>query len=161
MEHRTTPNNTDQLFIVKFSVLRCSKKDTLLTTRQFALKAAHSCLDVKAQDVVILNLKKLTTIADYFVICTGDSDVQVKAIADNVKEEFKKAGISVWHDEGFKNRSWILLDYVDVVVHIFHRETRVFYNLEKLWGDAKIEYVKDVEASVQKTTEKGKRAARK
>jgi len=132
-----------------------------LTTRQFALKAAHHCLEVKAQDVLILNLKKLTTVADYFVICTGDSDVQVKAIADKVKEELKKAGISVWHDEGYENRSWILLDYVDVVVHVFHREARMFYNLEKLWGDAKVEQVKDVEASVKKKPGKSKKAARK
>ncbi len=132
-----------------------------MTTRQFALKAAQYCLDVKAQDVLILNLKKLTTVADYFVICTGDSDVQVKAIADKVKEQFKKAGINVWHDEGYENRTWILLDYVDVVVHIFHREARMFYNLEKLWGDAKIEHVKDVEASVNKTPGKSKKTARK
>ncbi len=132
-----------------------------MTTRQFALKAAHFCLEVKAQDIIVLNLKKLTTVADYFVICTGDSDVQVKAIADKVKEEFKKEGIRVWHDEGYKNRSWILLDYVDVVVHVFHREARMFYNLEKLWGDAKIEYVKDVEKSFNKTPAGRKRAARK
>lgn len=103
---------------------------------------------MKAQDVLILNLKKLTTVTDYFVICSGDSDVQVKAIADKVKEEMKKAGHDVWHDEGYKNRTWILLDYVDVVVHIFHREARLYYNLEKLWGDAKIERVKDVGSAI-------------
>jgi ribosome-associated protein len=132
-----------------------------LTTRQFALKAAHLCLEVKAQDVIVLNLKKLTTIADYFVVCTGDSDVQVKAIADKVKEELKKEGINAWHDEGYKNRLWILLDYVDVVVHVFHREARLFYNLEKLWGDAKIERIKDVETSEKKAAAKGKRLARR
>ena len=110
---------------------------------------------------MILNLKKLTTVADYFVICNGDSDVQVKAIADKVKEELKKEGHKLWHDEGYKNRSWILLDYVDVVVHIFHREARMFYNLEKLWGDAKVERVKDVEESVKKNATAGKRSVRK
>ena len=132
-----------------------------MTTRQFALKAAHLCLEVKAQDVIILNLKKLTTVADYFVICTGESDVQVKAIADKVKEELKKEGIRVWHDEGYKNRTWILLDYVDVVVHVFHRDARMFYSLEKLWGDAKIERVKDVEASLPESGTKSKKAARR
>jgi len=132
-----------------------------LTTRQFALKAAHLCLEVKAQDVIILNLKKLTTVADYFVICSGDSDVQVKAIADKVKEELKKEGIRAWHDEGYKNRSWILLDYVDVVVHVFHREARMFYSLEKLWGDAKVERVKDVEASIAEPKQGRKKVARK
>ncbi len=129
-----------------------------MTTRQFALKAAHLCLEVKAQDGIILNLKKLTTVADYFVICSGDSDVQVKAIADKVKEDLKKEGIRAWHDEGYKNRSWILLDYVDVVVHIFHRDARMFYSLEKLWGDAKVERVKDVERSLTESRAKSKKA---
>lgn len=131
-----------------------------MTTRQFAHKAAQLCLEVKAKDIIILNLKKLTTVADYFVICTGESDVQVKAIADKVKTEFKKGGIHTWHDEGYANRSWILLDYVDVVVHVFHHEARLFYNLEKLWGDAKVERVKDNEKPVPKKPAGGKRTAR-
>jgi ribosome-associated protein len=114
-----------------------------LTTKQLAKKAADLCLAVKAHEIVILNLKKLTPVADYFVICSGDSDVQVKAIADKVKEGLTAEGYKSWHDEGYKNRLWILLDYVDVVIHIFHRDARMFYNLEKLWGDAKIERVKD------------------
>jgi ribosome-associated protein len=133
----------------------------VLTTKQTAVKAARLCLEVKAHDVLTMNLKKLTTVADYFVVCSGDSDVQVKAIADRVKEGLKKEGLSPWHDEGYKNRSWILLDYVDVVVHIFHRDARVFYNLEKLWGDAKIERVSDTGASVEKTGGKKKSAVRK
>jgi ribosome-associated protein len=114
-----------------------------LTTKQLAKKAADLSLSVKAHEVVILNLKKLTPVADYFVICSGDSDIQVKAIADKVKEGLALEGYKTWHDEGYKNRLWILLDYVDVVIHIFHRDARMFYNLEKLWGDAKIERVRD------------------
>ena len=128
-----------------------------MTTKQLALKSAHLCLDVKGYDVIVLNLKKLTTVADYFVICSADSDVQVKAIADRVKEGLKKEGFQTWHDEGYKNRSWILLDYIDVVVHVFHRDARMFYNLEKLWGDAKIERVKDEAAPAAKAPPKRKR----
>jgi ribosome-associated protein len=115
----------------------------MVTTKQLAKKAADLSLSVKAHEVVILNLKKLTPVADYFVICSGDSDIQVKAIADKVKEGLALEGYKTWHDEGYKNRLWILLDYVDVVIHIFHRDARMFYNLEKLWGDAKIERVRD------------------
>ncbi len=114
-----------------------------MTTKQLAGKAAGLCLSVKAHDIIIMNVKKITTVADYFVICSGDSEVQVKAVADKVKEGLAASGYKAWHDEGYKNRSWILLDYVDVVVHIFHRDARLFYNLEKLWADARIERVRD------------------
>ena len=80
---------------------------------------------------------------DFFVLCSGDSDTQVKAIADAIADGTEESGASPWHREGMTQRHWVLLDYVDVVAHIFHRETRKFYGLEKLWGDAKIEVVED------------------
>ena len=92
----------------------------------------------KGYDVKILNLKELTSITDYFVICTGDSDTQIKAIADEIDKKLRDENIKVWHIEGYESLNWVLLDYVDVVVHIFKKETREFYNLEKLWGDAPI-----------------------
>jgi ribosome-associated protein len=100
-------------------------------------------LNKKAEDVKILDLRKLTTITDFFVICTAYSDTQVKAIADAVMDGAKKLGEHVWHKEGMVLKSWVLLDFVDVVVHIFLKETRNFYGLEKLWGDAKVTLISD------------------
>ena len=80
---------------------------------------------------------------DFFVVCSADSDVQVKAIADAISDGTDKLGIPKWHSEGVTQRQWILLDYVDIVVHVFHREARKFYGLEKLWADAKIEKIVD------------------
>ena len=91
-----------------------------------------------------MDLRKLTDIADYFVVCSADSDTQVKAIADAVMDGTERLGVSVWQREGITQRQWILLDYVDVVVHVFHKEIRKYYNLEKLWGDSVIETVADV-----------------
>ncbi len=97
----------------------------------------------KGSNVKILDLRKLTTIADYFVICSADSDVQVKAISDAVDEGLSSEGIKYWHKEGYSALNWVLIDYVDVVVHIFRNEARNFYNLEKLWGDAPTIAVED------------------
>jgi ribosome-associated protein len=77
------------------------------------------------------------------VICSADSDTQVKAIADEVDKELRDQGIRYWHKEGYQALNWVLIDYVDVVVHIFKKDARAFYKLEKLWGDAPVEEVKD------------------
>jgi len=90
-----------------------------------------------------MDLRGLTTITDFFVICSGDSDTQVKAIADAIEEGLKKENICYWHKEGYENLRWVLLDYVDVVVHVFQRDVREYYSLETLWGDAKIKEVKE------------------
>ena len=89
--------------------------------------------------------KKAKRIADFFVLMTGDSDTQIKAIADHLIKELKVQDIKVYHKEGYTSLRWVLLDYVDVVVHVFKPETREFYGLERLWGDAKIDFVMDVE----------------
>ncbi len=102
-------------------------------------------LQKKGEDIQIFDLREITSITDFFVICTASSDVHTKAIADFITEETKKKGYKPWHSEGYKNLSWVLLDFVDVVVHIFLRETRKYYNLEGLWGDAEITYIKDEE----------------
>ncbi len=100
----------------------------------------------KGYEIKILNLKKLSSIADYFVICSADSDRQVKAIADEVDQKLSEQGIKCYHKEGYESLNWILLDYFDVVVHIFKAESRLYYNLEKLWGDAPTILVKDEDA---------------
>jgi len=99
--------------------------------------------DKKASDIVVLNLKELkNAVADYFIICSANSDTQLEAVARSVEEEIEKVtGESPWQTEGRTNREWVLLDYVDVVVHVFLRDRRNFYALEELWGDADISYI--------------------
>ena len=99
--------------------------------------------DKKASDIVVLNLKELkNAVADYFIICSANSDTQIEAVARSVEEEIEKVtGESPWQTEGRTNREWVLLDYVDVVVHVFLRDRRKFYALEELWGDADISYI--------------------
>ena len=91
----------------------------------------------KAHDIVVLNLKEIkNAIADYFVVCSGTSDTQLSAISESIDEEvFKISRQSPWHKEGLTNKEWILLDYVDVVAHIFLHDKREYYALENLWGD--------------------------
>ncbi len=101
--------------------------------------------DRKGSDIVVLNLKHLqNAVADYFIICSANSDTQLDAIARSVEEEVEKtSGEMPWQTEGRTNREWVLLDYVDVVVHVFLRDRRKFYSLEELWGDAEIKYVEE------------------
>lgn len=116
---------------------------SIVTSKNLAKKIALSALTKKAENIIIMDLRKLTTMTDFFVVCSADSDVQVKAIADAIREGAREAGESLWRNEGYTDASWVLLDYVNVVAHVFHKQTREFYNLEKLWGDAKMEYVTD------------------
>jgi len=100
----------------------------------------HGIQKKKGNGIISLNLTNLSnSVSNYFVICHGNTKIQVEAIAEAVEENVrKKIGDKPWHKEGFENAEWILLDYVDVVVHIFQESTRTFYNLEKLWADAEI-----------------------
>ncbi len=118
-------------------------------------KITELIFNKKGSDVKILDLRKLTAMSDYFIICSADSEPQVKAIADEIEKSLKDEGIKIWHKEGYRALNWLLLDYVDVVVHIFKKEAREFYNLEKLWGDAEITTAADP-ALVPKTPEKRK-----
>lgn len=113
---------------------------------EFALRIVEYSLTKKAKDVCLLNLSSLNSVTDYFIICHGESNVQVKAIADAILEGIEEnEGTRVWHKEGYDYLNWVLLDYVDVVVHIFQKETRQFYRLERLWGDAEIKTFQEEE----------------
>lgn len=125
---------------------------------------ARLALTKKASDVVILHVGPLTDVTDYFVVCSGDSDTHVRAIADAVDDGMRKEGHRVWKSEGYRNLQWVLLDFVDVVVHVFQKGTREYYNLEKLWGDARMERVEDLPGApldapaVTKRTQRRKKA---
>lgn len=92
----------------------------------------------KGKDPVALNLQGISLIADYFVICHGNSETQVKAIADEIKDKAEQHGLEIKRIEGLDTARWVLIDLGDVVVHVFHREEREYYNLERLWSDAKV-----------------------
>lgn len=128
-----------------------------MTSKNLAKVLANAALSKKAYDITILDLRKLTTMTDYFVVCSVDSDTQARAVADEIKHESLEKGETSVRKEGYSEGRWILLDYMDVVVHVFHKEMREFYNLEKLWGDAKMEYVNDEPAAKEKPKEKSGR----
>jgi len=98
--------------------------------------ACRACLEKKGENLLVLEVAGMTSLADVFVLCTGNSSRQVKAIADEVQIQLKQAGFTLLGEEGAREALWVLLDYGDVVIHIFERETRYFYNLERLWGAA-------------------------
>jgi ribosome-associated protein len=112
-----------------------------LAPKAFARLCCKLALDKRAEDVIIIDLRKLNAPTDYFVICSASADRQVKAIVDNILEGTADKGIKPWHIEGYGALRWVLIDYVDVVVHVFHRDTRAFYSLETLWGDAPMEKI--------------------
>jgi ribosome-associated protein len=99
-------------------------------------RALHLALERKASDVIVMDLRGISSATDYFVLATGTSEVQMKAIADHVIDELKKIGVRPTHVEGKGGGRWVLIDYVDFVVHVFHPSAREFYQLELLWGDA-------------------------
>ena len=104
--------------------------------KKIALLAREAAEDKKAEEPVVLNMAKLTNVANYFVVTHGNSDRHVRAIADNIVDKLHEKKVRVLHREGMESGSWVLLDYGAVIVHVFYRETRDFYGLERLWGDA-------------------------
>lgn len=104
----------------------------------------NALIDKKAEDVTVLDVHELTTLADKFVICHANTDVQIKALANNVNKETKEIlGEKAWKEEGRDSRRWVILDYVNVVVHIFKKELREYYALERMWNDAPVRKIED------------------
>ena len=118
-----------------------------------AKEIADLTLTKKANDVVIMDLRKVSPVADFFVLCSSDSDIQTRAIAGAVEAGMEQRGQPPWHKET-DSPNWIVLDFVDVVLHIFHKNTRSYYNLEKLWGDAKISRLADASRPGARTRRK-------
>ena len=100
--------------------------------------AAHAALDKRAVDLVVLDLQGMSSLADFFLVCTGRSTAQMDTIAEAIAVTLRAEGIRVRHREGTAESGWLLLDYGDVVMHIFGEEPRAFYGLERLWGDAPV-----------------------
>jgi len=100
------------------------------------VRAAELALDRKAERVMALDLRGISSATDYFVLATGNSDIQVRAISEHIMEEMARSGVKVLHVEGLDRARWVLMDFVDFVVHVFHPLAREFYQLELLWGDA-------------------------
>ena len=110
----------------------------MMMTNNTIIKKIINCIkDKKGHSIVILDVKKLSSLTDYFIICTSDSDPQSRAIANHIKKDLSKKKVKPFQIEGFDNLEWILMDYFDIVIHIFKKEIREFYDIERLWGDAK------------------------
>lgn len=132
-----TSSTTDQRFSTKNNT-KTADSDRLIEVISEAL------LEKKAEDITVLDVHELTTLADRFIVCHASSDVQIKAIADNVnKETSEKLDEKAWKEEGRESRRWVILDYVNVVVHIFKKELREYYALERMWNDAPLRKIED------------------
>ncbi len=135
-----------------------------MESKKLALRIADQMFEKKGFEVLVMDLSKIASFADYFVICSADSNTQVKAIADDIDKKLREDGIKNWHREGYSSLNWVLLDYVDVVVHVFKKDARNFYNLEKLWGDAPLLRIEDptiVKAKVKKEKSTESKATKK
>tara|TARA_B100000029_G_C17240172_1_gene838718 strand:- start:191 stop:535 length:345 start_codon:yes stop_codon:yes gene_type:complete len=110
-------------------------------TKKIISLITECMLDKKASGIKVIHVNRLTSLTDTFIVCTSDSDPQTKAIANHIKESLSKENLKAWHTEGFQHLNWVLIDYVNVVVNIFSKEAREYYDLERLWADAKIESI--------------------
>lgn len=114
-------------------------------TSKELVKIAYDALDdKKGCNINVIDISEISTIADYFVIAGGTNDNHVKALADNVQEELYKAGFNAKNIEGYDNAKWILMDFADIIVHVFNEEDRLFYDLERIWRDGKYVEVTDL-----------------
>ena len=111
-----------------------------MTSQEISQLVVKGMEERKAEDIVLMDLREVKgAITDFFVLCSGNSDTQVEAISDSIEEEiYKNTKEKPWKKEGFTNKEWILIDYVNVVAHVFRKDKRQFYALEELWGDAKV-----------------------
>ena len=124
-----------------------AKKKKGISSEKLSEIIVKGMQEKKAMDIVVMDLRKVkNAVADFFVICSGNSDRQLDAIADSVDEEVYKAfNENPWHTEGKNNKEWMLLDYINVVAHVFRKDRREFYALERLWGDADIVEIQDAQ----------------
>ena len=121
------------------------KEKEAISSLELSDLVVKGMLEKKASEVLVMDLRGVkSAVADFFVICSGNSDTQIDAISDSIEEQvFKNCKQNPWKREGRQNKEWVLIDYVDVVAHIFNKEKRTYYGLEELWGDAKMTWISD------------------
>jgi ribosome-associated protein len=136
---------------------------TKISSRDIAIQIARLAWEKKAEDICLLDVSKLTQFTDHLVILNGEIDLHLKAIADYIVDSLKKQGIRPHHVEGKSSSKWVLIDYIDVVVHLFLPETRQFYDLENLWLEAdriEIDFELEIKAKIPVKTTKGRKITR-
>lgn len=128
----------------KQSVFTTDSENKISDSAKLIDLVTEGLLEKKAKDIKVLDVRNLTTLTDFFVVCHGTSDTQIGALANSVMEKVKEeSGENVWQREGLEGRRWVILDYVNVVVHIFSEEKRDYYGIERMWNDALITEVSD------------------
>lgn len=125
-------------------IINKNRKWYFMTSLETAKLAAKALSTKKGLDIKLIKIDDISVLSDYMVIATGTSSTQVKAMADHVEYELAEAGVSVSHIEGYRSNTWILMDYIDVIVHVFMEETREFYDLERLWQDGESIDISDI-----------------
>ncbi|HCT91405.1 MAG TPA: ribosome silencing factor [Lachnospiraceae bacterium] len=108
------------------------------TVKEFARIAVNALEDKKAEDIHIIDISEISTIADYFIIANGTNKSQIQTLADHIEETLGKAGLPLKQIEGYQTANWVLMDYRDIIVHIFDKENRLFYDLDRIWRDGKV-----------------------
>lgn len=132
--------------IAKSGQFTTNSKHKTANSSELINAITEALLEKKAKEIVLLDVRDLTTLTDYFIVCHGTSDTQIRALANSVMEKTKKEiGEAVWKQEGMDARRWIILDYVNIVVHIFSEEKREFYGIERMWNDAMRTEIEDNE----------------
>lgn len=126
------------------SIFKTDSPDKTSDSKKLIDAIVEGLLEKKAKDIKLLDVRALTTLTDYFVVCHGTSETQIRALANSAIEKVKEElGENVWKKEGLDARRWIILDYVNVVVHIFSEEKRAYYGIERMWNDAEITEIED------------------
>lgn len=108
------------------------------TIKEFAKIAINALEDKKAEEIHVIDISEISTLADYFIIANGANRSQIQALADHVEEKLGEAGLALRQTEGYDAANWILMDYQDIIVHIFDKENRLFYDLDRIWRDGKL-----------------------
>lgn len=116
----------------------------MLSAKEAAIVAAKALDDKKAQNLMLLEVRSVTALTEYMLLATGTSDTHLRALSDEVEKKMEEAGETAYHREGFRGDTWIVMDFSGVMVHIFTAETRKFYDLERLWGDAPVVPLDDI-----------------
>jgi len=114
-----------------------------LTEKEVCEAICKAASDKKARDIVVMDMQGISSSTDYFVVCSANTATQVRAIADNIEEELAEKGAAFGHKEGYREGEWVLMDYGDVIAHIFRQDAREYYAIEQLWGEAKLTTYED------------------